>query len=181
MAENLTTPAEAVSPLRSQPWLPQQGKVTSRSWCLVSPPRWEGSVYTMSVPCRHGRWGEEDTGRQSRRTEGVRLQSGSPGPTPPGAGGDAPSTAADHAAHGPATRPPRAAAVGAVPYGRLCIMAHSDRIDPIGISQAGQCKNALHVPRSASAAVSAVFLEPFTTTGRCSTCYAAKARPRRCP
>src|SRR5436853_6836129 len=26
MAENLTTPAEAVSPLRSQPWLHQQGK-----------------------------------------------------------------------------------------------------------------------------------------------------------
>lgn len=26
MAENLTTPAEAVSPLRSQPWLPQAGQ-----------------------------------------------------------------------------------------------------------------------------------------------------------
>jgi hypothetical protein len=97
-------------------------------------------------------------GRQSRRTEGVLLQSGSPGPTPPGAGGDEPSTAADHAAHAPATRPPRAAAVGAVQYGRLCIMAHSDRIDPIEMSQEGQRKNSLHVPRSASAAVSAVFL-----------------------
>ena len=65
MAENLTTPAEAVSPLRSQSWLHQQGKVTSPvrcAWSLLRAGR------AQSILCRF----QAVLGDGARRTRGDR-------------------------------------------------------------------------------------------------------------